>query len=167
MPTGPDALHDALTGARSSPLVGAALPAEELAQLLRAGLSACRRQRRGLGLLWLEVDLAATARGAAPVLPPEHTVQVWMDVLLRLRRRVRATDHCMGLGDGRYAVLLNGADEAVALKVAERLRAALAEPHGLGPWRLGLSSRIGQACHPAHGQGAEELLDRAQRDLRA
>lgn len=149
------------------PALRPATPDDELGRLLRTGLAVCRRQRRGMGLLWLEVQLLPSGVGTAQALPSQHTAQVWIDLLLRLRRRVRATDHVLGLGEGRYAVLINGADDTVAGLVAERLRRGLAEPHGLGPLRQALQTRIGLACCPTDGQTAEELLAKAQQDLRA
>lgn len=137
-------------------LADAPLPA-----LLLSCLGTARRHRQAMSLLWIEIGL--------PSVPLETADQarVLEDLLLRVRRRIRPTDHARVGGAQALAVVLMGADEAVAQKVAQRLARVLHQPHGLGLRRLPLSARIGVASPPDRGGTSEGLLAAARASLAA
>jgi diguanylate cyclase (GGDEF)-like protein len=81
----------------------------------------------------------------------------------RLRAAVRGTDIVARLGGDEFAVILGPpSSEEAALRVADKLNAALAgdpfEVRGLG---LHSSGSVGIAMFPAHGNTAQELMQRA------
>lgn len=148
------------------PLASAPGPAAEAAQvdapllsLLLSCLGTARRRRQAMSLLWIEIRLPSVPLDAA------DQARVQDDLLLRVRRRIRPTDHALVGGAQALAVVLMGADEAVAQKVAQRLAQVLNQPHGLGLRRLPLSARIGVASPPDRGGTAEGLLALARASL--
>ncbi|MCV5950240.1 GGDEF domain-containing protein, partial [Escherichia coli] len=84
--------------------------------------------------------------------------ELLLHVARRLRGCVRGGDLLARLGGDEMAILLSGADEKQAQAVAERVRAALAEPFGLGGLQLVVTASIGIALAPQHGSTLEELM---------
>ncbi|HET7370468.1 MAG TPA: EAL domain-containing protein, partial [Gammaproteobacteria bacterium] len=82
-------------------------------------------------------------------------------VAQRLTRSVRDGDTVARLGGDEFLVLLEGADEAGANKVADELARHIAEPARLDGITLYLELSVGIALFPEHGDGAEMLLRRA------
>jgi len=76
-----------------------------------------------------------------------------------LRGCVRDIDTAARYGGDEFAVLLPGADSGEALKVAERIRRAIAE-HPF-PDDVGLTASIGVASYPEHAHDREALLSLA------
>lgn len=101
-----------------------------------------------------------------------RTVQERLGPMLRARllqeaaRRliwcVRQTDPSGRLGTQRLAVLLpHVADPSAVEPVADRIRAAIAEPFEIGPWEPHMTASVGAARFPEHGRTAEALLQSA------
>ena len=80
-----------------------------------------------------------------------------------LREHVRVHDTVARVGGEEFAVLMVGADAETAFRVADRLRAFVAE-HRFGP-DARLSVSIGVAAAPAHASGAADLVRAADRAL--
>ena len=79
----------------------------------------------------------------------------------RLSHRLRAGDLLSRLGGDEFAVLLTRSDQAEAVAVATKLRAAIAEPFTLDGVVLQTDVSIGIALFPEHGADLSALLRRA------
>jgi diguanylate cyclase len=81
---------------------------------------------------------------------------------VRLRDVLGREDLLARLGGDEFGVLLGGrADEATALLVARKVRAAIEEPFAVHGLQLRSAASVGIALHPAHGTTAEQLLKHA------
>jgi diguanylate cyclase (GGDEF)-like protein len=89
------------------------------------------------------------------------------DVLLRevaerLRMVLRAEDTAARIGGDEFAVLLGGRIERTqAVRLAERLIAAVSEPVALGHQQVEIGLSVGLAFAPDHGEDGETVLKRA------
>ena len=77
----------------------------------------------------------------------------------RLTETVRATDTVARFGGDEFAVLLDQTDEALAVSVARRALARLAEPAVVGGRELQVAASIGIALHSGEGAGDELVRD--------
>jgi diguanylate cyclase (GGDEF)-like protein len=138
--------HDPLTGLPNRIHLQASL-ADELARSKRDG--------RPFGLLLIDLDHFKEVNDTLG-----HHVgdQLLIRFAERLSNAVRPSDHVARLGGDEFAVIVPDADEAEALSVAERIRAALENPVSLEGMRLEIEASIGLAMHPDHALGAEDLL---------
>jgi diguanylate cyclase (GGDEF)-like protein len=85
-----------------------------------------------------------------------------------LRRELRKGDVPARYGGEEFVIMLPGATETVARRVAERLRAALEEVAiAFGGTTLHVTASLGLAVWPDNGRQAEELLAAADRALYA
>ncbi len=80
---------------------------------------------------------------------------------LRGLRRLHRHDLLARLGGDEFAVLLRGANAHRAVVIAEKLRAALAEPYALEGIDVLSSASIGITVFPAHGDNLSVLLRKA------
>jgi diguanylate cyclase (GGDEF)-like protein len=84
------------------------------------------------------------------------------EVAARLRSTLRESDTVARLGGDEFGVLLHGvADPARAARVAETLLERLHEPFAVDATTLQVGGSMGVACHPAHGDDVETLIQRA------
>jgi diguanylate cyclase (GGDEF)-like protein len=80
----------------------------------------------------------------------------------RLRGTLREADTIARLGGDEFALILPLVDdEAAAVRAAERLRAALAEPISLDGVQVQVDASIGIALYPDHGEDRETLVRQA------
>ena len=83
---------------------------------------------------------------------------VLQEVAQRMQSCVRESDTVSRVGGDEFVVLLlNLSNAADAMMVAEKIRSALNEPIQLQDKTLSISSCIGVALYPEHGQTQMEL----------
>ncbi len=88
--------------------------------------------------------------------------QLLQAVTTRLTACVRATDTVARLGGDEFTVLVEDLGESQdAARVAEKVRAALADAFALGDHQVFVSASIGVTCYPQDGGDAETLLKNA------
>jgi diguanylate cyclase (GGDEF)-like protein len=143
-------MHDALTG----------LPNRGyLVDRLRRVLAHLRRvPGQRCALLLLEVDGFEQIDGE---LGTPASDEVLREVARRVQACVRQPDIVARLVDAQFAVLLEAADAQVAVKVAERIRAALDVPQRVGSHQVLASARIGIALGDAKHALPDEILREA------
>jgi diguanylate cyclase (GGDEF)-like protein len=84
------------------------------------------------------------------------------EVAARVRATLRASDTVARLGGDEFGILLHGvADPTQAAIVARDLLDRLREPFTVDATTLQVGGSIGVACHPAHGDDVETLIQRA------
>ena len=85
----------------------------------------------------------------------------------RIRAAVRTTDTVARLAGDEFVVILEGLhDDAEASHVAAKLVDTIREPMPLaGGGLIGVTTSVGMACWGGTGDGAEDILDRADRAL--
>lgn len=142
--------HDVLTD----------LPNRELFHdRLETALAAARRDHQRLSVLYIDLDRFKLANDSYG-----HDAG---DLLLcesarRIRQCLRESDSVGRLGGDEFAVLLLGIHRPEdASAVAEKIRHALNQPFELGDYRLQISSSIGIAVYPEHGEDRKHLMRHA------
>ncbi len=143
------ALHDALTG-----LPNRTLLQDRLEQALRA----TRRAAAPTALLLLDLD---RFKDINDTFGHHYGDLLLREVGARLRAGLREVDTVARLGGDEFAVLLPGADADGAIVAARRITAALERPVVLEGHPFEVSSSIGVALGPDHGDDATTLLRRA------
>lgn len=139
--------HDALTQLPNRAM---------LLDRLRQASSLARRQGRGIGLLFVDLD---QFKRVNDTLGHSTGDELLRSVAQRLRASVREEDLVARLGGDEFCVLLEGIDSPDAAgAVAEKLLQALAAPHRTGDRSLDAAASIGIACQPGDGEDAETLL---------
>ncbi len=98
-------------------------------------------------------------------LGPDSGDQLLSEAASRLGRVLRTGTTLASFGGDEFAVLLESADEASALALAERLRGALLEPFAVGGRRVTLTATIGIALDRGDDGDAERLLREADTAL--
>lgn len=141
------AQHDALTD-----LPNRALFADRLQQALLQA----RRSDERLAVLFIDLDRFKPVNDQLGHSMGDRLLQ---QVAQRLRREVRESDTVARVGGDEFVVLLRQltADDA-AEAVGRKLGARLAEPFDLVGNKVVISSSIGIALYPQHGQNEEQLL---------
>ena len=144
------ALHDPLTG----------LPNRTLFQDRAAqALLAARRNGGSVALMLLDLD---RFKEINDTLGHHNGDLLLQQVGERLKAEVRANDSVARLGGDEFGVLLTEIDGGRgALRVAEKLRKALAEPLELERITLDVDASVGISVYPEHGHDVETLLQRA------
>ncbi|WP_374247071.1 diguanylate cyclase domain-containing protein [Zoogloea sp.] len=123
---------------------------------LRQALSAARRNRHRVGLLYIDLDRFKPVNDAYG-----HAVgdQLLREAAVRMRMCVRESDTVGRFGGDEFVVLLPHIDTGHdAEVVAEKIRIALGESFLIEGLRLDVSSSIGVAIYPEHGSDDESLL---------
>ena len=143
-------LTDALTG----------LPNRR--QLLEQVAQASQRvQREGGGFALLVIDLDRF-RHINDSLGHETGDRVLVDVARRVRACMRGDDLLARIGGDQFALLVEGADTAVAEATARRVLDAVGAPCDLGGVPFTLTCSIGGALCPVHGHSADDLVRHAE-----
>ncbi len=123
---------------------------------LRQALSAARRNRHRVALLYIDLDRFKPINDAYG-----HAVgdQLLREAAVRMRICVRESDTVGRFGGDEFVVLLPHIDSIHdAERVAEKIRVALAEPFQIEGLRLDVSSSVGIAVYPEHGTDDVSLL---------
>ncbi|MDE1927907.1 MAG: EAL domain-containing protein [Burkholderiales bacterium] len=148
-------LHDALTG----------LPNRRaLAERLEALAARARREERGFGLLFVDLD---RFRHINDSLGHETGDQVLLDVAQRIGGCLRQDDVLARLGSDQFVVLVYPADAAAAEATARRVLNVVAQPSSIDGAHFTLTCSVGIAIGPAHGSRLEDLMRHAEAAMRA
>ncbi|MDR7334358.1 PAS domain S-box protein [Roseateles asaccharophilus] len=136
----------------------------EFESRLQLALARARRQRQAMAVIFMDVDhfkLINDGHG--------HAVG---DVVLkefgaRIRAAIRATDTAARLAGDEFVVILEGLNsDAEASRVAAKLVDAIRPPMLLpGGGEIEVTTSVGMACWSGNGDGAQDILDRADRAL--
>jgi len=143
------ALHDILTGLPNRTL---------LYDRLEQGLRSQQREGSSLALLFLDLDRFKEVNDTFG-----HDVGdcLLQEVALRLQASVRDADTVARLGGDEFAVVLPGAGEDGATRVAQVLLAALDEPITVTAHTLQVGGSIGIALAPTDSTEAASLMRQA------
>jgi diguanylate cyclase (GGDEF)-like protein/PAS domain S-box-containing protein len=144
------AQHDALTGLPNRALFD---------DRLHTALAQARRDGTRLSLLYIDLDKFKQVNDTCG-----HAVGdlLLRDVAQRIRSCLREVDTVGRIGGDEFVVLLGGIGQLEhAGAVAEKIRLALARPFELAGQRLQISSSIGVAVYPEHGDEKMQLMRHA------
>ena len=146
------ALHDTLTGLANRGLFSD-----------RIEHSLARRNSGPVAVVFLDLD---DFKGINDSLGHAAGDNLLKDVARRLMTCVRPQDTVARLGGDEFAVLLDGATEATARRVAERVLAAMAPAFDLDGQQVHARTSVGLAISAGAGEsgaavGADELLSQA------
>lgn len=144
------ARHDTLTG----------LPNRELFDdRLQTALALARRNGTRLSLLYIDLDRFKQVNDTCGHDTGDLLLR---EVAQRIRRCLRESDTVGRIGGDEFVVLLCDTNlPGHAASVGEKIRAALAQPFELGERRLQISSSIGVAVYPEHGDEKKQLMRHA------
>jgi diguanylate cyclase (GGDEF)-like protein len=141
------ATHDALTGLANRVLFH---------ELLEAALAGGRRSGTRTGVCFLDLD---GFKRVNDTLGHAAGDELLVEVAVRLRASVRASDATARLAGDEFAVLLRDvSSEEAAAAVAAKIVAAIGEPFELQGELVGIGVSVGVAIAPAHGRTPDELL---------
>lgn len=144
------AQHDPLTG----------LPNRELFHdRLQTALRKARRDRRQLALLYIDLDMFKQVNDTFG-----HPIGdlLLREIAHRIQRCVRDSDTVGRIGGDEFVVLLDNISlPEHAATIAEKIRVALNQPFDLAGQHVHVSSSIGIAIHPEHGEDNKQLTRHA------
>jgi diguanylate cyclase (GGDEF)-like protein len=144
------ALHDGLTGLPNRTLLG-----DRTGQAIRQA----DRELVPTALALIDLD---RFKEVNDTLGHHYGDQLLVQVGQRLQASLRQVDTVARLGGDEFAVLLPQIATAQgAVRVAQKLQAALQEPFVLEGLSLEVEASIGLALYPEHGNDPEELLQHA------
>ena len=149
--------------ARNDPLTG--LPnRREFEHRLVQALSRARRHQKAMALVFLDVD---HFKGINDGHGHAAGDLVLKEFATRIRGAVRTTDTAARLAGDEFVVILEGLPgdaeaSLVAAKLVDAIRAPMHLPDGT---ELHVTTSVGMACWNGTGEGAEDILDRADRAL--
>jgi diguanylate cyclase (GGDEF)-like protein len=143
------AYHDSLTG-----LPNRALMIERLGSALRT----VDRAPTPIAVMILDLD---DFKAINDTLGHQFGDMVLKHIAPRLQTAAGPDGMLARLGGDEFAVLLEGADEAEARRLGERLIQALDRPIDVQSFALHITASIGIACAPQHGRSIADLLRHA------
>ncbi|EGJ09361.1 diguanylate cyclase with PAS/PAC and GAF sensors [Rubrivivax benzoatilyticus JA2 = ATCC BAA-35] len=150
------AQHDALTGLPNRSLVR---------DRVATALARARRDGAGLALLYLDLDQFKPVNDRCGHAVGDGLLQ---QVAQRLKHCVRASDTVGRMAGDEFVVLLShlhAPDDAPG--VAEKIRQALCRPFEVAGHTVLVSPSIGLVGYPAHGEDADQLVQRADEAMYA
>jgi diguanylate cyclase (GGDEF)-like protein/PAS domain S-box-containing protein len=139
-------LHDALTGLPNKRL---------LADRLNQALARAKRDRAGVGLLYMDLD------GFKPVndrLGHAAGDAVLAEVARRGRAALRDSDTFARIGGDEFVVVLPGTGRETLEQAAQRLLASLSQPIAVSGQQAAIGASIGAALSVAGEETAEALM---------
>jgi diguanylate cyclase (GGDEF)-like protein/PAS domain S-box-containing protein len=144
------AYHDALTG----------LPNRMLFyDRLNQALALVRRTRRGLAVLFLDLDQFKLVNDT---LGHGAGDRLLVEIARRLQQTVRESDTVARAGGDEFILLLRDVDSGTdAARTAQKVLEAVAQPVEIDGQRLYLTTSIGISLFPGDGEEAEALLTSA------
>ena len=143
------AFHDPLTGLANRAL---------LADRIGHALARISRTGRDLAVLFVDLDDFKSVNDTLGHAPGDALL---LEVSRRITSCVRPGDTVARLGGDEFAVLMEEADEPLAVAVAERLQAALHTPFPLGDAEICVTASVGIARSGADTVSEAELLRNA------
>jgi diguanylate cyclase (GGDEF)-like protein len=149
------ASHDALTGLPNRVRLG---------QKMEQVIASARVEDSAFALLVLDLDGFKQINDTFGHHSGDATLQ---RVCPRLRHAVRESDQIARLGGDEFGILLPGADETVAVEVADRILEGLAQPILVAEQPLEVGASIGIALYPVHGRDGATLLKHADHAMYA
>ncbi|MBT9458519.1 MAG: diguanylate cyclase [Burkholderiaceae bacterium] len=140
------AQYDALTG----------LPNRSLfADRLNVALGQSERRREGLALAYIDLDKFKPVNDQLGHAVGDELLRL---AASRLKHALRSSDTVARVGGDEFVALLQPLGRSGdMLAVAEKMRAALAQPFELEGRQVQISASIGVALYPQHGTDAETL----------
>lgn len=131
---------------------------------LRQALRGARRGQNGLAVLFVDLDYFKQVNDKFGHAKGDVLL---VEVAMRLASCLRDVDTVARIGGDEFAVILSDIqNESSALKIAEKLRAAVDDPVEIGEAQFGLvSASIGLCCFRDDGATAEDLVDRADKAM--
>jgi diguanylate cyclase (GGDEF)-like protein len=132
---------------------------------LQTALARARRNKERLAVLYIDLDGFKEVNDGHGHAVGDLLLQ---EVAQRIRRCLRESDTVGRIGGDEFVVLLNNITlpEHGAV-VAEKIRAVLDRPFELGGKRLHISSSIGVATYPEHGDDNKQLIRHADEAMYA
>jgi diguanylate cyclase (GGDEF)-like protein/PAS domain S-box-containing protein len=126
---------------------------------LQTALARARRNKERLAVLYIDLDGFKEVNDGHGHAVGDLLLQ---EVAQRIRRCLRESDTVGRIGGDEFVVLLNNTTlpEHGAV-VAEKIRATLDRPFELAGKRLHISSSIGVAAYPEHGDDNKQLIRHA------
>jgi diguanylate cyclase (GGDEF)-like protein/PAS domain S-box-containing protein len=148
------ATHDGLTGLPNRVL---------LIDRLHHALRVAHRNNDRVAVLFIDLDGFKAINDTHG-----HDVGDWLlqEVARRLKESIRESDTVARIGGDEFTIILEklSMDDGSFI-VAEKVRAAVAEPYMWEETEMGVSASIGIACYPVHGRNAEILLKMADQAM--
>jgi diguanylate cyclase (GGDEF)-like protein len=143
-------LTDALTGLPNR---------RQLAEHVAQASQRSRHEGGSFALLLIDLD---RFRHINDSLGHETGDRVLIDVAQRIKSCMRSDDLLARTGGDQFALLVEGADTAVAEATARRVLEAVAAPYNLDGAQFTLTCSIGGALCPGNGHSADELIRHAE-----
>jgi diguanylate cyclase (GGDEF)-like protein/PAS domain S-box-containing protein len=144
------AQYDALTG-----LPNRALFADRLQQ----AFANAKRSNEHFGLMYIDLD---KFKPINDTYGHEGGDFVLKEAAQRMQNCIRQSDTVARLGGDEFVVLLSSLNmDQVAFDVGEKIRHALNLPFNMDSITMNISSSIGVAIYPAHGENEKELVKNA------
>jgi diguanylate cyclase (GGDEF)-like protein/PAS domain S-box-containing protein len=144
------AQHDPLTGLPNRVLLN---------DRLSRAIESCRRHRKSLAVLFVDVDRFKFFNDAFGHAVGDHILQ---SIGRRLVGCVRSSDTVSRQGGDEFVVLLPDVDSAEgAGRIAEKVLAAMSTPHRVEHQDLRVTVSVGIGVYPDDGTDAETLLRKA------
>jgi diguanylate cyclase (GGDEF)-like protein len=131
---------------------------------LRQAILASQRSHNPLAVMMLEVSGLAGIVDAHGRYAGDRVIQ---DLATRLRELLREGDTVARLGEQQFALMLPGTDSAGAELTAAKVIQSLGGVVTLEGQHLSVAPAIGIVSVPAHGSNPDDLLQKAERALRA
>jgi diguanylate cyclase (GGDEF)-like protein len=125
---------------------------------LEQAILAARRQKRHFAVMIMDLDRFKEINDTLGHHVGDTLLQ---QVGLRLLDRLRETDTVARLGGDEFAMLLQDADNATAMRLANAIQDVLRKPFDVGQQALYVSGSLGISVFPQHGETTSSLMQKA------